>query len=132
MPNFFPHRFCLLGNQNLIAADALSDAAIALSYFVIAWVLFFVARRPERLARFIGFIAATGSWVLRTFSAQFGLFILACGCTHIVNIWTMWQGVYYVDAVARVITAALSIRTAFAISKLTRDFMVQERLGNRE
>jgi hypothetical protein len=131
MPNFFPHRVCLLGNQHLIAVDIISDTTIALSYFVIAWVLSFVASRPERLARLLGFIAATGSWVLRTFAGQFGLFILACGCTHVVNVWTMWQGVYYVDAVARVITAALSIRTAIAIVKLTRGFMAQERQEHR-
>lgn len=126
MPNFFPHKFCLLGNPYLIAVDTVSDVTIAISYLVIAWVLFFVARRPERLARFIAYIAATGSWMLRALLAQFGFFILACGSTHLVNMWTMWQGVYFVDAVARAITATLSIRTALVVVRLTRGFTTQE------
>lgn len=126
MSNFWPHSYCLLSNWHLIAVDVASDALIAASYLTIAWSLFFVARRPERLAIFLAFIASSGAWILRQFAASFGSFILACACTHIVNIWTMWQAVYYVDAVARVICAVLSVRTAIAVIRLVAHFLAQE------
>ena len=124
---YVPHRACLLDNWWLIAVDVLSDGLIGVSFFMIARMLLFVGRRADRFARLLGFIAAKGSWVLRLFVVQFGLFILACGASHFVNVWTMWQPVYTLDAAVRVVTAILSVRTVIAIARLTIEFMAQER-----
>ncbi|MDB5608035.1 MAG: multi-sensor hybrid histidine kinase, partial [Bradyrhizobium sp.] len=44
-----------------------------------------------------------------------GLFILACGTTHAMSVWTLWFPDYRVDGGIKAVTALLSIGTAIAI-----------------
>jgi PAS domain S-box-containing protein len=45
----------------------------------------------------------------------FAAFIFACGSTHLIGLWTIWQPVYWLDATVRLVTAGVSIGTAVAL-----------------
>jgi light-regulated signal transduction histidine kinase (bacteriophytochrome) len=43
---------------------------------------------------------------------MFGMFIMACGITHVMDVWTIWQPDYWLDGAIRAYTAIVSIATA--------------------
>jgi len=43
---------------------------------------------------------------------MFGLFILSCGTTHLMDVWTLWHGTYRLAGAIKAITAAASAVTA--------------------
>jgi PAS domain S-box-containing protein len=97
-----PHGFCLAWQPELIWLHVSSDAVIALAYFGIAAALaVFVSRRDD---------LALG-WMFW----MFALFILACGLTHAIEIWALWQPVYGLQGVVKAITAVASIMTAILL-----------------
>ncbi len=51
------------------------------------------------------------AWVFWFFVA----FILACGATHFMSIWTLWVPDYAMEAVVKVITACVSVVTAVSL-----------------
>jgi PAS domain S-box-containing protein len=100
--SFVPHGFCLLWRPDLVAMHALSDGAIAASYFSIPMALAVFVRRRVDLEY---------KWVFRLFAA----FIVACGTTHLVGLVTLWQPVYGLQGLIKVVTAGLSVITAFLL-----------------
>ncbi|MBV9829478.1 MAG: PAS domain S-box protein [Alphaproteobacteria bacterium] len=94
-----PHGFCLLWRPELIWLDAGSDALIALSYYSIPIALLVILSRRRDLAF---------GWMLGLFAA----FILACGTTHWLDAVTLWYPDYTAQALAKLVTAALSLATA--------------------
>jgi PAS domain S-box-containing protein len=48
----------------------------------------------------------------------FAAFIISCGTTHIMEVWTLWHPVYWVSGSLKIITAAISAYTAFALIPL--------------
>ncbi|MEQ8348017.1 MAG: ATP-binding protein [Sneathiellaceae bacterium] len=99
---FMPHGYCLLWDPFLFWAHAGSDALIALSYFSIPLVLVvFALRRREFEFRWVLFL--------------FGAFIVCCGLTHILGIWTLWVGSYGIEAVVKLVTALTSVATAIVL-----------------
>jgi two-component sensor histidine kinase len=42
----------------------------------------------------------------------FGLFIIACGASHVMEVWTLWTPLYWLSGAIKAITAAASITTA--------------------
>lgn len=97
-----PHGYCLLWDPLLIWGSVVSDALIALSYFVIPAALIRIVHRRSD-TRF--------GWL---FSA-FALFILACGTSHLMHIWNLWHGDYGAEVVVKVVTAAISVVTAIIL-----------------
>jgi PAS domain S-box-containing protein len=96
---FSPHGICLLWEPELIWLHVVSDALIALAYFSIPFVLaIFVSKRRD--LKF--------GWVYWAF----GIFILACGLTHILSIYTLWVPIYGVEGLVKALTAAASVVTA--------------------
>lgn len=94
-----PHGMCLHWQPNLLSMHVISDALIALSYFSIPFALiYFVIKRQDLSFRWL--------FVL------FGLFILACGTTHLVKIWTIWHPDYFFEGLAKAATAVVSLLTA--------------------
>jgi hypothetical protein len=66
----------------------ISDAVIALSYFSIpVAILYLAARRPDRRFGRVRYLCSA--------------FIIACGVTHLLGIWTMFVPDYGVEAVAK-------------------------------
>jgi len=97
---FLPHGYCYLWNTPLLATHVISDLLIGLSYVAISLTLVYLVHRARRDIPFsVIFIA-------------FGLFIVACGATHFVEIWTLWQPVYWLAGGVKVVTAVASVSTA--------------------
>jgi two-component sensor histidine kinase/PAS domain-containing protein len=94
-----PHGFCLTWAPGLLWLHATSDAVTAAAYFSI----------PLALARFVSLRRDLQyHWV----AYLFGAFILACGLTHVMSIYTLWVPAYGVEGLIKLITALLSIATA--------------------
>ncbi|MBI5720347.1 MAG: PAS domain S-box protein [Burkholderiales bacterium] len=99
---FLPHGYCFTWSPGVLWSMVGADAVIAASYYSIPLVLVQVARkRPD----------VQFNWVLLLFSA----FIFACGTTHVMAIWVIWQPDYAVEALAKTFTAAVSIVAAVAL-----------------
>jgi PAS domain S-box-containing protein len=102
---YMPHGMCFLWQPELIGLHVASDSAIALAYYSIPIALsYFVWKRAD--------FAFPGIFVLTS------LFILACGTTHIMGVWTLWFPDYRFDGGIKVVTALLSVGTAIAIWKV--------------
>src|SRR3954468_6544297 len=96
---FAPHGQCLLWQSNLLILYSVSDGVIALSYFSIPLALgYFVMKRRDIAFR----------WVF----VLFCVFILACGTTHIFDVWTLWTPDYGWAGVVKAVTAVASVGTA--------------------
>jgi PAS domain S-box-containing protein len=103
--DYMPHGMCFLWQPELIALHVVSDSLIALAYYSIPIALiYFVLKRSD--------FAFPSIFVLT------GLFILACGTTHAMSVWTLWYPDYRVDGGIKAITALLSIGTGVAIWKV--------------
>jgi diguanylate cyclase (GGDEF)-like protein/PAS domain S-box-containing protein len=103
--SLIPHGFCLTWNPALLWTLVASDALIALSYFSIPFALwYFAKKRPDIPYR----------WLM----VVFGVFIVACGITHIFDILNIWRPSYWVSAYAKVFTAIASFVTAVAVWRI--------------
>jgi PAS domain S-box-containing protein len=99
---FQPHGFCYAWNPGLVWLHVISDLLIALAYFAIPIVmLWFLRRRPD-----IPF-----SWIFALFST----FIVACGATHVMEIWNLWHAQYWIAGAVKGITAVASVVTAVVL-----------------
>lgn len=99
---FMPHGHCFLWTPGLLWLYVLSDSVIALSYYSIPFALwYFVRKRPDFPFR----------WIL----VMFGVFVMACGTTHLFAMWNIWNTNYWGDAMIKTITATASIVTAIML-----------------
>lgn len=101
-----PHGQCFYWRADLLALHVLGDGITALSYYVIpAALIVFVYRRSRRHndVRF--------GWLFVMFAG----FILACGTTHLLGVWTLWVPHYWLSGVAKLVTAGISATTAFML-----------------
>jgi signal transduction histidine kinase/ActR/RegA family two-component response regulator len=97
-----PHGYCLLWQPELIWTHVIGDALIAAAYFSIPIAIVrFVTHRSD-----IEF-----SWIFWLFA----LFIVACGTTHLMAIWTLWNPDYGWEALIKIITAIASVGTAIEL-----------------
>ncbi|MCO8162373.1 HAMP domain-containing histidine kinase [Pseudomonas sp. 21LCFQ010] len=102
---FMPHGHCYFWRPDLLWANVLSDSLITLSYISIPFaLLYFIRKRKD-----IPF-----DWIF----VCFGVFILACGATHVMEIITIWYPYYWISAFIKVITATASLLTAIMLIKL--------------
>ncbi len=100
-----PHGFCYQWNPALIWLHVLSDTLIALSYFSIAVALIYFARKRRRFPF---------GWVF----ICFGVFIAACGATHVVDVWTLWVPSYWFSGGVKIIAAMTSVPAAIYLAWL--------------
>jgi PAS domain S-box-containing protein len=102
---FMPHGNCYLWTSGLIGLHVASDSLIALSYLSIPITLVHFARkRPD-----IPF-----SWMFLCF----GAFIVACGGTHLMEIWTIWFPSYWQAGALKAMTAGVSVATAILLIRV--------------
>jgi signal transduction histidine kinase/CheY-like chemotaxis protein len=97
-----PHGFCLLWEPGLIWLYAISDTAIALAYFSIPIALIVVGRKRSDL-------------VYRPLLWLFAAFILLCGTTHWLDLFTLWSPLYGLQGVVKAATAVASVLTAASL-----------------
>jgi two-component system, LuxR family, sensor kinase FixL len=101
-PGLLPHGICLSWKPGLLLLHVTSDALIALAYFSIPFGLaHFVSRRKDLQYR----------WMFILFAA----FILACGTTHLLDIWTLWHPDYALQGTIKAITALISVASAILL-----------------
>ncbi|MEO0374030.1 MAG: PAS domain S-box protein [Cyanobacteria bacterium P01_A01_bin.17] len=102
-PSFFiPHGHCYLWKPELVGLHVISDALVAIAYFSIPCMLvYFVYQRKDLMYS-------------RVF-VLFGAFILACGTTHLLEIWTLWHPDYWISGFAKAVTAVISVMTAIQL-----------------
>ncbi|MBZ6377825.1 hypothetical protein B5C34_02930 [Pacificimonas flava] len=99
---YAPHGYCLLWKPELIWTHVISDGLIALAYFSIPVALIAFIRKRQDLE--FGFIF----WL-------FALFIMACGTTHLMSIWNLWNSDYGYEAGIKAVTAVASVLTAWMV-----------------
>ncbi len=102
---FMPHGHCYLWNPALVWLHVISDGLTAAAYTTIPFTLFYFARKR----RDVPF-----NWVLLCFA----MFIIACGATHVLEIWTLWVPSYWLSGSVKALTAAASVPTAVLLVRL--------------
>jgi diguanylate cyclase (GGDEF)-like protein/PAS domain S-box-containing protein len=104
--NLLPHGYCINWSPSLLWVYVLSDVAIVLAYYSIPLTLtYFVWRRKDLQFR--------GIFLL------FSAFILSCGTTHLLDVVTFWNPIYWIDASMKGVTAAISVTTAIVLVYIT-------------
>jgi hypothetical protein len=79
---FMPQGHCYLWMPELVWLHVITDGLIAVAYYAMPLTLaFFVHRRND----------LPFSWMF----LLFGAFIIACGTTHIMAVWTLWHPTYW-------------------------------------
>ncbi len=102
MSGFMPHGMCYMWRLDILLMHVVSDLLIGLAYFSIPLVLWiFSRRRPDLMYRPVAYL--------------FIAFILFCGTTHFLSIYTVWVPAYFVEGLFKVGTAAASVATAIAL-----------------
>ncbi len=97
-----PHGTCLLWISELFWTHAASDALISAAYASISISMILVIRKREDA-------------LLRRVGAFFAAFILVCGSSHAMDIWTLWFPDYGAQALVKVATATVSVMTAILL-----------------
>jgi len=105
-----PHGFCFLWNAKLLWLHALSDGLIFAAYLTIPFTLIYFARQ-RRDMRY--------RWMFWCF----GAFIVSCGFTHGMDVWTLWHPDYWVSGIIKAITAVASVATAVLLVNLAPEAM---------
>ena len=81
----------------------IADSLIAVAYFSISITLVYLVYKGRHAIPFQGLLLA------------FGMFILACGCTHLMETITVWVPIYVFSAAVKIITATASVITAVVL-----------------
>ncbi|MEQ9368130.1 MAG: GAF domain-containing protein [Coleofasciculus chthonoplastes F3-SA18-01] len=102
---FIPHGHCYLWKPELVGLHLISDFFTALAYYSIPLTLtYFVTKRSD----------VPFNWIFLLFSG----FIIACGTTHIMEIWTLWHPNYWLSGWIKAVTALISVVTAGELVRL--------------
>ncbi len=102
LAGFIPHGYCLQWKPALVWMLVASDGIIAVSYFSIPFALWYFARKRSDISH---------RWLL----VLFGLFVMACGSTHLFDVVNVWRPDYWLAAAAGIVTAVLSLTTAIVL-----------------
>ncbi|HEY9604472.1 MAG TPA: ATP-binding protein [Allocoleopsis sp.] len=103
---FIPHGHCYLWKPGLVWLHATSDFLIGLAYVAISATLAYLVHKTHQEIPF--------HWMF----LAFGSFIVACGSTHFMDVWTLWQPVYWLSGGLKLITAVASVTTALTLPPL--------------
>jgi len=103
--DFMPHGYCYLWDRGLVWLHLVSDVLIALAYFSIPITLLYFVRKRRDLPFHWMFLC-------------FGVFIIACGSTHVMEVWTLWHATYWLSGIVKATTALASVPTAILLVQL--------------
>lgn len=102
MHGFMPHGMCYLWRLDILLMHVVSDLVIGLAYFSIPLVLWvFSRRRPDLVYRPVAYL--------------FIAFILFCGASHFLSIYTVWVPAYFAEGLVKIGTAVASVGTAIVL-----------------
>ena len=106
-PDFMPHGACYFWEPWLVWLHVISDSVIALAYAAIpAALIYFAIRRHD--------VDAPYRWMF----TRFGVFIVACGATHVMEVWNIWHSNYLLAGAIKALTALASVPTALLLVRL--------------
>ena len=108
--DFMPHGFCYLWNPLILWLHVVSDGLITLSYYCIPIILLCFIHKNRAIA-------------FNRIFWMFGGFILACGTTHLMEIWNIWHASYLAAGLLKAATAVLSVMTAAMLIPLVPKVM---------
>jgi PAS domain S-box-containing protein len=94
-----PHGMCYQWRPGLLSLHVVSDGFIALAYLAISCTLFYFVYRRTDLRH---------KWIFLSFA----VFIIACGFTHALEVWTIWHPIYWISGGVKLVTALASVSTA--------------------
>jgi len=103
--DFMPHGHCYMWEPGLVQLHLVSDSLIALAYTSIPFTLVYFVRNRHDLPF---------NWMFMSF----GAFIIACGATHAMEVWTLWNPTYWLSGIVKAITAIVSVSTAILLVRL--------------
>jgi signal transduction histidine kinase/ActR/RegA family two-component response regulator len=104
--NFMPHGHCYLWRPDVLWLHVGSDSLIATSYFAIPVALTYFVRKRKAVLPY---------WWL---PVLFAAFIMLCGSTHLMSIWTVWNPDYVLDGYIKLATALASAATAVMVYRV--------------
>jgi PAS domain S-box-containing protein len=102
---FIPHGHCYLWRHGLVWLHVVSDLSIAIAYYSIPLALVYFVRKRVDLPYPRIFLL-------------FGAFILTCGTTHVMEVWTLWHPTYWLSGFIKAISAVISLYTAVELVPL--------------
>lgn len=102
LTELMPHGMCFSWDPTLLGLHVVSDSLIALSYFSIPLALVYFTQKG-------------GSLPFKYLFGLFSAFIFACGLTHVLTIWTIWNPDYYAEGFIKMVTAGISLVTAVVL-----------------
>ncbi len=100
--SFMPHGHCYLWRPDILWLHVGSNALIAASYFSISVALIYLVRKRQDLA-------------FNRIFLMFAAFILLCGTSHVLDVWTIWVPSYGIEGLAKLGTGLVSLATAVAV-----------------
>ncbi len=114
---FMPHGMCYLWEPKLLGLHFFSDLLTGLAYWAIPPLLLYLVVKARREFREEGPLGRKGlpyDWMF----VAFGIFIVACGATHFMEVWTIWDPRYWLSGSVKAVTAVASVATAVALPPL--------------
>src|SRR3954447_17379741 len=103
--DYMPHGHCYFWQPGMVSLQVSSDTLIALSYFLIPFSLVQLVRKRRDLEFHWMFV-------------MFGIFILSCGLTHVMDVYNVWHSAYRLDGLIKATTAVSSVMTAVLLFPL--------------
>jgi hypothetical protein len=107
---FMPHGQCFIWTPSVLWLHAISDAIIAISYFSIPCIIFYILYRQQNIPF---------RWIYLMLAA----FIVLCGATHVLGIIVLWYPIYRFEGLIKAMTAGVSIATALLAVPLVPKFL---------
>jgi signal transduction histidine kinase/CheY-like chemotaxis protein len=112
MSTFIPHGASMLWKPELIWLNAISDLLLAGAFFTTAFVLALFVWRRRRDVMF------------RPVFGAFAFFIMLCGVTRLMSVYTLWVPAYAIEGVIKGLLAFMSIGIAAALLVLLPRILV--------
>ena len=103
--SLIPHGNCYLGKPGLVWLHLMSDLLIALANYAISVGLIYLFQKRKDLPF---------NWIF----LLFGILIVACGSTHLIEVWTLWHPTYWVSGTLKALTAGVSLGGAMMLISL--------------
>jgi C4-dicarboxylate-specific signal transduction histidine kinase/ActR/RegA family two-component response regulator len=108
---FMPHGHCYFWRTDLMTLQVASDSVIAFSYYAIPVIFAYLIRRRSDLPFPRLF------WL-------FGLFIVGCGTTHLMEVYTVWNPAYWLSGWIKAGTAVVSLLSAVALVRVVPEALL--------
>ncbi len=101
--SYIPHGHCYLWQSPLLWLHILSDGFTTLAYYSIPLMLLYFTRQRVDVP-------------FKSIFWLFSAFILTCGTTHAMEIWTLWHPTYWLSGSLKAVTALVSCYTAVELA----------------